>query len=136
GAIITTDTALDGAINGVARHVLAQRLVHRRTQTRVIVDFSATETRGRGDLADQLGKDFSFPGILGRLAVLDVRPFAVACHNNLVLLLLPCSPARKNCARTSRAHICGTNRISSPACAPAHPPRAAASRPPATAPGS
>src|SRR5690606_3034551 len=133
---IAADTALDRAINGVTRHILAERLVHRRAQTRIVVDFGATETRRRGDLTDQLGKDLSLFGILGRLAMLDVRPFAVACHNNLVLLLLPCPTARKNCARTSRAHICGTNRISSPACAPAHPLRAAASRPPATAPGS
>ncbi len=79
-AVHTAAAALDGAVDGVSGHVGGQRLVDGRAQPRVGVGITAALAGGHGDLADELGEELAPLGVLGRLAELDVGPFAVSGH--------------------------------------------------------
>ncbi|MNH17880.1 hypothetical protein D3C79_775670 [compost metagenome] len=81
-AIATTGAALDGTVDGVTGHVAGQGSRYRRAQARVVGGISITEASRGGDFADQLGEDLATLGVLRRLAVFDVGPFAVTCHKN------------------------------------------------------
>ena len=74
--------ASNGAIDGVAGHIGAQRLVHRRAQPRVILWQGAALLGGDDQLANELGEHLAALGILGRLAVLDIGPFTVTGHRS------------------------------------------------------
>src|SRR5690606_30804458 len=82
---------LDRALDGVLRHVLAERLVHRRAQARVVGGIAAAEPGGNGDLTDQLGEDLAALGVLAGFLVFDVGPFAVTGHMSSVVVCV--SPA-------------------------------------------
>src|SRR6266853_2715066 len=73
--------ALGGAIDGVLRHVVGRRLVHRESQPRVGRDIAAAELGRDRDLADEAGEDLAALGVGRSLLVLDVRPLAVAGHD-------------------------------------------------------
>ena len=76
-------TASDSAINRVAGHIGAERLIHRRTQTRVILDHAAALLGSDGQFTNELGEELAALGILSCLAVLNVGPFTVSCHGTL-----------------------------------------------------
>ena len=76
-----TSTTGHGAVDDVAAHVGAQRLVQRQAQTRVGARVTATLTGSDGQFANPLGEDLAFLGILTLFAVLDVRPLGMASHN-------------------------------------------------------
>src|SRR5262249_56649102 len=72
--------ALDRVVDAVLGHVGLAGLVDREAQARIAVGITPTELGGDGDLLDKPGEDLALLSIRGRLAVLDVRPFAVTCH--------------------------------------------------------
>ena len=72
--------APDGPVHGVLRHVAGERLVNRESETGIGAGVATAFTRGDGDFADELGEQLAAPGVLGLLAVLDVRPLGMACH--------------------------------------------------------
>ncbi len=71
---------LDGTLEGIARHVLGAGPVEREAQPRIGGDLVAAEAGGHGQLADEPRECLRTLLVLGALAVLDVRPFAVASH--------------------------------------------------------
>src|SRR5215831_10845709 len=77
---IRTRAALDGAIDGVARHVGLARCDNGSTKARVGGGIGRTQARGRGDFADQLGEDLRPLGVLAALAVHDVLELRMARH--------------------------------------------------------
>ena len=79
GARFATAT-LDGAFDGVLGHVGGQRLVQCQTQAWIGARIATAGTRGDRDFTNQLGKNLTALLVLGVLAVLNVRPFAVAGH--------------------------------------------------------
>ncbi len=81
--IIAADAARDSAVQGVAGHVVAQRFVDCRAQTRVRARIAAAQTRGGDQLANNFRKDLTALGILCRFAVLGVGPFTMTCHKKL-----------------------------------------------------
>src|SRR5215510_5694730 len=70
--------ALDGAIDGVARHVGLARCDNGSTKARIGGGIGRTQARGRGDFADQLGEDLRPLGVLAALAVHDVLELRMA----------------------------------------------------------
>jgi len=74
---------LDGAVDVVGRHAVLARRQHRGPETRIGVDVAAAETRGNGDLLDQLGEQLAAPGILQSLLVLDRAPLRMTGHRDL-----------------------------------------------------
>ena len=87
-AVELAAAALDRVLHAVLRHVGFARLVHREAQPRVDVRIAAAELRGHRDLLDQPREHLAFLGVRRRLAVLDVRPLAVACHAIILRMLL------------------------------------------------
>src|SRR5215831_13741673 len=77
---IRTRAALDGAIDGVARHVGLARCDNGSTKARVGGGIGRTQARGRGDFANQLGEDLRPLGVLAALAVHDVLELRMARH--------------------------------------------------------
>ncbi len=80
---IAADAARDGAVQGVASHVVRQRFINGRTQTRVGSRIATAQTRGGDQLANDFRKDFTAFGILCRFAVFGVGPFTMTCHKKL-----------------------------------------------------
>ena len=85
-AVEAARAALDRALDVVLGHVVLVRLVDGEPQPRIHVRIAAAHARGDGDFLDEAGEDLAALGVLAALAVLDVRPLAVACHMGLVLL--------------------------------------------------
>ena len=81
--IIAAHAAGNSAVQGVAGHVVAQRFVDCRAQTRVRSRIAAAQTRGGDQLANNFRKDLTALGILCRFAVLGVGPFTMTCHKKL-----------------------------------------------------
>ena len=79
-AVELAHAAPDGMLHAVLGHVGFAGLVQRQAQARVGVRVAAAELRRYGDLLDQPREHLALLRIRSRLAVLDVRPFAVACH--------------------------------------------------------
>jgi hypothetical protein len=80
---ITAHATCDSAVQGVTGHVVRQRFIHCRTQTRVGTDIAAAKARCGNQLTNNFGKDFTALGILCRFAVFGVGPFTVTCHKKL-----------------------------------------------------
>src|SRR4051812_3048126 len=76
--------ALDGARHAVLGHVGLARFLEREAQTRVAVWVAAAGFRRHRDFTDEAREAFAFFGISRRLAVLDVRPFAVPRHSMIL----------------------------------------------------
>jgi hypothetical protein len=85
-AVQAAHAALDGALDVVLRHVVVGGFIHRQPKARVHVRVTPAHARGDGDFLDEAGKDLAALRILAPLAVLDVRPLAVACHSGSLLL--------------------------------------------------
>ena len=79
-AVQRTGAALDRPVNGVTGHIGRQRLVHHQPQARIGAGITTAHTRRDGDLADQSGEQFATLGVLGVLAMLNVRPLAMSSH--------------------------------------------------------
>ena len=73
--------ALDGTLDVVLGHALRLGLVDSQPQTRIRGQITAAGTRRDRDLLDQLREELAALLVLGALAMLDVRPFAVSCHS-------------------------------------------------------
>src|SRR5690606_10979046 len=82
-ALKVAGPALRRALDRVARHVRAEALVDGGAEPRVRRRVTAAEARGRRDLADQLREQLPALRVLRVLAVLDVRPFRMAGHQNV-----------------------------------------------------
>ncbi|MND77611.1 hypothetical protein D3C80_692970 [compost metagenome] len=80
GIIVTAHATRDGTVQGIARHVVGQRLVDRRTQTRVSPRIATAQFRGGHQLTNNFGENFTALGILRCLAVLGVGPLTMTCH--------------------------------------------------------
>jgi len=78
--IATTGTTLNGPLDGVFFHVGRQSLVDNRPEPGVVVGIAAAKAGGNGQFPDDFGEDLAAPGVLCRLAMLDVGPFTVTSH--------------------------------------------------------
>ena len=76
--------ALDGALDAVLRHVGFARFIHGKAQPRIGIGIGAAELCRYRDLLDQAREDLALLRIRRRLAVLDVRPFAVTRHSMIL----------------------------------------------------
>jgi len=76
---------LDGPSDVVGRHVDGAGEVDRASQATVAVRVASPAPRRDRDLLDHFGEQFPALGVLGTLASLDCRPFAVATHIGLVI---------------------------------------------------
>ena len=75
-----SSTPLDRAVNSISSHVPSERFFHRSPQPGIGCAITSTRASSHGDLSDQLGKQLATLGVLGRLAKLDIGPFAVSGH--------------------------------------------------------
>src|ERR1700682_1625336 len=73
--------ALSGAIDGILRHVVGRSLVYRESQPRVGRDITATKLGRDRDLPDEASEDLAALGVGRGFLVLDIRPLAVAGHD-------------------------------------------------------
>ena len=80
GIITTTTATLNSTVDGVAGHVRTQRLINRRSQTRVIIHITTTRFGSDHQLTNQLGENFASLGILSCFTMLDVGPFTMTGH--------------------------------------------------------
>ncbi len=99
GIVITAGTTLNGPIDGVAGHVLAQRLVDGRPQTRIIVGLAAAHLRGHGELANQFGK------ILPRLASWAALRCLMLAHLLCPAMLPPPARSMRHATRLRHASL-------------------------------
>ena len=81
---ITAHATCDSTVQGVTRHVVRQRFIHRRAQTWVRGRIAAAQTRSGDQLANDFSKDLTALGILCRFAVFGVGPFTMTCHKNIL----------------------------------------------------
>src|SRR6056297_1308559 len=95
-------TSCDSPIHGVPGHIGTKRLVHRRSEPRIVLWQRPTLPGGDHEFADQLGEHLSALGVLSRLAMLDVGPFAVTSHT----LPPASSPARVSVRRALSSRYC------------------------------
>ena len=72
---------LDRAFDHVLGHRHGLRGLHGQTQAGVLVGIRIAHLGGDGDLLRQLGKHLRAQLVLLALAMLDVRPFRMACHD-------------------------------------------------------
>ena len=82
--------ALDRALDIVLGHVVGIGLVHRQAQARIARRIAPAHARGYRDLLDQSGEYLAALGILLALAVLDICPLAVSCHDVLQIVIGRC----------------------------------------------
>src|SRR6185437_438005 len=75
-----TRAAPDRVVDRVLRHVLLARLVDGEAKARIGRDVAPAESRRDGDLLDQAREDLAALRVGRSLAMLDVRPLAVAGH--------------------------------------------------------
>src|SRR5699024_10123918 len=78
--VAVAGTALDGTLDVVLRHVGRQRLVHCQPQPRIGIRIAAAHACRDGQLTNQPGEYLAAFLVLRLLAVLDIRPLAVSCH--------------------------------------------------------
>src|SRR6185295_16367877 len=71
---------LDRALDVVGGHAALPGRQHRRPETRVELDVTPAETRGDGDLLDELREDLPALRVLRALLVLDRAPFGMTGH--------------------------------------------------------
>jgi len=83
GAIGTTRTASDRALNIIFGHIGRGRFVPGHAQARVGIGICTARPSGNSDLANDFGPKFSAFGILATFTVLDIGPFAVSGHSFL-----------------------------------------------------
>src|SRR5258708_19331357 len=90
-------------MHAVLRHVGVARLAHGEAQAWIRVDIGAAESRRHRDLLDEPREHLALLRIRGRLAVLDVGPFAVTRHS---MILAPWPPRSSSPRTISRRSNC------------------------------
>lgn len=79
--IVVTGTASNSAIDGIAGHVSTEGFIYRCTQPRIVLNNTTTLLGGHHQFTNQLGKQLAPLGILGGLAMLNVCPLTMPCHD-------------------------------------------------------
>ncbi len=77
---ITTHTASDGTVQSVAGHVIGQRFIYSRAQTRVGIRIAAAQFSCRYQFTNNFSEDFTALGILRSFTMSGVGPFTMTCH--------------------------------------------------------